>query len=189
MKDLDATFYAILEIWDDLPRLVGREFASLYPRLVDQLERIHAAAPEERETLVFELLDCLEPFPATWERVRAVRKDTETLRHNAEARGEIPFFDDEPTLYGPALRERWQPPKVIRYTDVTAPKRLPIGERGDITVGLVEAPVDDSVSTHALDLLFARQVEVHLIAVSPTLEITNSKIQKLDAVEVSSPFR
>ena len=180
MKDLDATFYAILEIWDELPRLIGSPYASLFPQLLAKLERIHAAAPEERETRVFELLDCLEPFPATWERIRAVRKNTERIRHNAEARGEVPLFDDEPSLYGRALRERWRPPKLVRHTDITAPRRLPVGERGVITVGLLEAPVGDSVSTQALELLFTRQVEVHLIAVSPALEVLNARVQKLE---------
>ncbi len=180
MNDLDATFYAILEIWEELPRLVGSRYASLHPQLLETLERIHGAAPEEREMRVFELLDCLEPFPATWERIRAVRKNTESVRHHAAARGEIPIFDDEPSLYGPALRERCHPPKLVRYTDVTVPRRLPVGERGVITVGLVETPAGDSASTQSLELLFGRQIEVHLIAVSSALEILNARVQELD---------
>ncbi len=180
MKDLDATFFAVLKIWDELPRLIGPEYASVHWQLLDKLRQIHDAEPDDRADRIFELLDSLEPFPETWEQLRAVRRETEKIRHDAEARGEVPVFDDEPVLYGPVLRERQRPPKLVRYTDVTAPRRLPVGERGVITVGLLPEPSGDSVATRAVELVFERRVEVHLIAVSPALEILETRVRTLD---------
>ena len=179
MNRFDATFYAVLEIWAELPRLLGRDYAALHHPLLKKLEAVYTSSLAERDLRVGEVFDLLEPFPAARRRLREVRRGTDRIRDQAHTRGETAVFDDQPRLYGPALRERLQPPRVVRYTDITAPRRLPAGERGVITVALVEEADDDSVLIEAVELLFDRRVDVHLIAITPSLEILNTKVQPL----------
>ncbi|MEM9191719.1 MAG: hypothetical protein AAGF12_21275 [Myxococcota bacterium] len=178
MNQKTRYFLAVLEIWDELPRLAGRGYAALHPRLLAALAAIDAAEGRLRDLRVLDLLDLLQPIPGVWDRIRASHAGPISYQIEALARSETTSsFDD--AIYGDPLRERLQPPRIRCRTDVAAPRRMWVGSREVVTVGLVERGVADRIATHGLELLFDREIEVHLFALSPGIEVLEGGVQQL----------
>ncbi len=179
--ETERTLQALLRIWHELPRLVGFELAGIYPKLRDVLRQIVDCHDSlERDWLVVDLLDILEPYPGAGRRIDEIRNLPSPVRHGAPTPppGEDPDPEWERDLC-PGIRHRIDPPVTTRYTDVTAPRRLPRNKRGAIAVGLTReaSPYDESALpvTLRLDL----DVDVHLIGISPGVQVIGERVKKL----------
>lgn len=172
--ETERTLEALLRIWHELPRLIGPDYGSVFPRLhalLGQLDACRDAA--ERDWLVDDLLVVLEPFHRANQRLRAVRALP------SQVRGTSPEQDPDPQWERdllPAVRHRLAPPEVVRYTDITAPQRLTLEKRGAVVVGLTRERRAASVAALPLTLRLQAAVEVHLVSLAPAgLEVLNEK--------------
>lgn len=183
--EIERTLQALLRIWHELPRLVGSELADVYPKLREVLLKIiHCDDSLERDWLVVDLLDTLEPYPVVGHRIDEVRNLPSRVRHSAvdPPPGDDPDPEWERDLC-PGIRHRLDPPLTTRYTDVTAPRRLPQGKRGAVAVGLTREASAYSENALPVTLRLDLDIDVHLLAVSPGVEVIGERVKKLGVEE------
>ena len=177
----EAVLQALSDLWDDLPRLVGPAWADLFPRveaLVDRLQR--AADTAERASLTADLVLLFREYPLARQRLREAIQEA-TRERGLGVRGEEVTtrraLNWAELLAG--LRGRINPPLVTRYTDITAPRRLTLGRRGVITVGLTRAPVPESEETRPLEVRLKQFLEVYLRSRHEDFEVLGEPVRRL----------
>ena len=165
---------ALEEIWPELPALAGAAWPWLEPRLRALVAEYKAASDDEgrarASARIQLLLEAQAPGAlAPLDEMVAARDD------NWLAKGIHALGLERLARRGAA------PPAgvpITRYTDITAPRRLALGQRGVITVGLTRAPAPDSRQVDELSLL-AGPVEVHLQAFPADFEILGTSVRSL----------
>src|SRR6266699_3190116 len=155
---------ALLDLWDDLPELFGPAWAEIYPQIDENIDRLTKAETLPQQThLVTELLLLFGRYPVATQRLRRSIQLSEqnlTRLYGRESIDNIPITELHDVVS--RLEEHVNPPLEIRYTDITAPIRLPLGQRGVITVGLRCAIVPESVVAQPLRVSPKSIVEVYL---------------------------
>lgn len=178
--DIERTLHALLRIWHELPRLVGLQWADIYPELCDVLRRL-AVCDDclERDWLMVGLRDILEPHSMVLRRIDEV----------CLSRG--PMRDDEPSPPHEAADPEWQrdlvpgilhridPPVTTRYTDVSSPRRLPLHQRGAIVVGLTLEASSYGGNSLPVTLRLDQLVEANLIEISPGVQVVGKRVKQL----------
>lgn len=181
---------ALADIWDEVPHLLGAQWAQLFPRVEALLTEIAASDDAgRRASRVADLVLLLRATPAR-QRLWEAMGDIEDAGRAAERyRGA-----DEPPTPGRAwdavlndLRARLSPPRVTRYTDITAPRRLAVGRRGVITVGLTRAPDPDSEAARPLEVQLKQFLDVYLQAQQEEFEIIGEPVRRLPVQSEDSP--
>lgn len=174
------TAQSLILIWRELPSLVGVRWPELWPRVEPLMRRIACESePRQRSLAVADLLLALAPFPAVLARVAEVREVLD-LPPGTRGKGLI-----QPTPL-PAWSEIaggldfcLEPPTVERYTDITAPERLPRGKRGAVTVCLTAEKVADCTVSDPLVVRLDQVLQVWLQAGSPHLRVFEPRFQEL----------
>jgi len=178
----ESVLQALLVLWDALPGLVGPAWIELYPEiavLVAQLQRTEAVG--ERASLVADLTLKFRPYPQARQRLREMAQEIGRERQAATRWSEkalefrTPRWPD--LLDG--LRQRMDPPRVTRYTDITAPHRLALGQRGVVTVGLTRAPAPESEQAQPLDVALKQFLEVYLQSQPQDFEVIGEPVKRL----------
>ncbi|MBN2117365.1 MAG: CHAT domain-containing protein [Anaerolineales bacterium] len=178
---------ALRQVWNELPALLGSEWAQLFPQLealLDHLEHVQSTA--EKEVLVAQLMLLLRNDPRARERLLAIVKNMQREAAHGDdgnARGagdnEIPLLQNEWTDALCSLQGLINAPLVTRYTDVTAPRQLAIGQRGVITMRLTRVPQTDSLDASPLEITPGLPVEVYLQARPQDFEVIGERLQQL----------
>jgi hypothetical protein len=98
----ESFFKALLDLWDELPGLVGQEaWAKLLPRLKALIFRFHATAdPNEQVSLLADVAVMFRNYPQARERLRAIVWETDRNQRTT-SRG----YEAEPVTSGPGLSE------------------------------------------------------------------------------------
>lgn len=156
---------ALLDLWDDLPALVGFEAWQTLCGQIDWLfEGLRTATSEEERALrAGEIALLFQGHPAA---LRRLRKALEQIRRERGA-GEAPLLEwpQEIDSLDGALHPRF----ATRYTHVLAPRRVQVGTWQAVTVRLTLGP--ESPASQPLAVEEARDVVVGLRPVSDGLEI------------------
>jgi len=177
----EAVLQALLTLWEELPALVGPGWADLFPeveRLLDRLQR--TTEPGERASLAADLVLLFREHPHARQRLREAIQEVARERA-APVRGGEPEARRGPGWSGllTGLRQRLNPPLVTRYTDVTAPRRLALGRRGVITVGLTRAPATESEEARPLEVQLKQFLEVYLRSQRQDFEVIGEPVRRL----------
>lgn len=187
--DIRWSVQSLLYIWPELPRLLGLRWAELFPRVQNHLDEIRGCRDDrERSWLGLELLDLLGPEERVHNRILAVRSwlaegGARSHPDYGAPSGILPTWDD---LAIAAVR-RLEPPATRRYTDITAPRQLPRGKLGAVTVGLTREPESGGDATRPLDFRLDRPVDVHLAAPPPFVEVAGERSKTLVLSEGADP--
>ena len=167
MREPEIILQALLNIWEELPSLLGTEWVNLYPELdaiQARLQMIDDSAEQAKASIA--LVHAFRKYATARKLLRQaieeVRRDwsDETRKGNNPSGLQLPTFIE---LFD-GFRNRLKPPIVVRYTDITVPRRLIKGRRGVITVGLTCAPIAFSEVAQSVHLGFKTKVEVRLQA-------------------------
>ena len=162
---------ALLAVWDELPLLLGSSWAEIYPRLEALIARLRTAEDlGERASLVADILTTLNVSAEARERfgqaLDEVAAATPSTRLGDEGGGKerIGF-----SAMIEAVQQLVNPTCVIRYTDITAPRRLLLGQRGVMVVGLTRGPEAESEEARPLRVQLRQFLEVYLRSKQGTL--------------------
>jgi len=165
---------ALLDLWDDLPSLVGFE---AWQTLCGQIERLFgelraAATDEERSIRASELALLFQGHPAAQ---RRLRRALHQIRHERGA-GDVPVLDWPEEIE--SLDRLLHPRTATRYTHVLAPRRVELGAWQAVTVRLTLGP--ETLASLPLAVKEARTVVVSLLPVSEGVEIEEPARGKLE---------
>lgn len=180
----EAVLWALLTLWEELPGLVGPGWTDLFPKVERLLDRLQQTAdPGERASLAADLVLLFREHPRARERLRKAIQEIARERA-APVRGGEPKAPRGPgwseLLAG--LSQRLNPPVVTRYTDITAPRRLALGRRGVITVGLTRAPAAESEEARPLEVKLKQFLEVYLRSQRQDFEVIGEPVRRLPIV-------
>lgn len=180
---------ALIEIWPELPRLVGSQWADIFPRVEDLLNRILRCEDRaQREWLVTDVFEILEPYASVGNRLGEICQFQETVRSGGTPnRGGGESQPQWERDLKPGIQQRLQPKKVTRYTDIAAPGRLSKGRRGSIVVGLNRALSEHSVGSCPLLVEIKRSVTVRLACLSDGVEVLGEHVRDLWLEENGDP--
>lgn len=184
----ETILQALLQLWDELPDLSGKDWHALFARLEKLRPQLYAAAnPDAQSTAAVELIRALAAFPQVSQRfhamLQAVSEERDTITRKgsgvpeAKAESRLPNWTD----LLKELRALVSPPYEIRYTDISAPQRLALGERGHIVVGLTPAPSADSLEAQPLRVRKKESLEVLLHANSADFEVIGGSVKTIEA--------
>lgn len=164
------------------------DWPALFARLEKLRPQLYAAAnPDAQSTAAVELIHALAAFPQVSQRFRTilqeVSEERETITRKgsgapeAKAESRLPNW----TYWLKELGARVSPPYEIRYTDISAPQRLALGERGNIVVGLTPAPSADSLEAQPLHVRKKESLDVLLHAKSADFDVIGGSVKKIEA--------
>lgn len=173
---------AVLDLWDELPSLVGPDWANLYPRIEAILDRLREASESDRALAVADLKVAFQPYPTVHELLRERTATYRDWNPNSYDQGDGTRGADETGWRGfeTEVEQRLDPTAVTRYTDVIAPRRLPLGHRRAVVVGLTRTPAaDGGAEAKPLVVRTSQLLEVHLHSPSPDLEILGEPVRRL----------
>ncbi|GIV91026.1 MAG: hypothetical protein KatS3mg055_3544 [Chloroflexus sp.] len=186
---LPASIQALLVLWPDLPRLTGANWPRRSWRLIDLLRAFEQAEGEEaRAAVSLKLLDILKDLPGGREALRRVYQGELRIRGSElvlPADGETAPTDkrpDEATLNA-HLQAILHPPTVTRYTDISAPSQVLVGERFPIIVDLTRDPVEGQQAT-AIQTQLNDVIRVVLTPCGP--ELLSEPVKMLQVTEGDS---
>jgi hypothetical protein len=188
MMSLPASIQALLVLWPDLPRITGVDWPRLFWRLLDLLRVFEQADDEEaRAAVSLDLIDILKNLPGGREALRRVYRAELRIRGSElvfPAEGERAPTDgpDEATLNA-HLQAILHPPTVTRYTDISAPSQVLVGERFPIVVGLTRDPVEGQQAT-AIQTQLNDVIQVVLTPCGP--ELLSEPVKMLQVTEGDS---
>ncbi len=179
----EVVLQVLIELWDEWPALVGPAWGDeVYPQVEVLAERLQQAAdPVERASLVADLVMLFHGYPAARQRLREAveaRAPTRTVLRGVE----LPVGDTRVPEWAKllaALRHRLRPPVVTCYTDITAPRRLAVGQRGVVTVGLTRSPSPESEEATPLEVRLQQFLEVYLRSRQGDFEILSPPVRRL----------
>jgi hypothetical protein len=159
---------ALLNIWDELPFLIGMEaWTDLFRQQIEPLLRKLQEARSEEEQLLAgaDVVSAFAGHPMARRRlVQAVDHIRTERSATGSPREALPW---ERLL---AIFESFIHPRTAtRYTDVLAPRRIQRGKRGTVAVHLTTGPEATSRASQALDVQMGRSVDISLRALSPGL--------------------
>jgi hypothetical protein len=165
---------ALLSVWDDLPEALGDDWLAFHAGIERLLLRLHQAqSTAEQSSAAAELILAVREFPEARRRMNAVVQDISRERGGAIRMGNEPILSlasrGKWTDWICRLFSRASPGRLERYADITAPKELPIGTRGTVTVRLTKSPSADSAVAKPMTVEAGQAVEVSLS--SPTGEV------------------
>lgn len=185
---------ALFTVWDELPDALGEDWPAFHARIEQLLLRLHHANDSaQRSSAASDLILAVREFPEARRRMHAVVQELASGRGGATRSGGAP----ESLL--PAARGNWTdwvarlfhraaPQPVERYADVTAPKQLPVGQRGTVTVRLTQLPNADSAIAQPMIVEPGQTVEITLIDPTGELEIEDETRElKIKADKDSEP--
>lgn len=184
--DTQWTLLAFLQLWPEMPRLLGASWLAAFPRYRDLLQRIGSCQDAgTRDWLVADLSDLLTEDDSVRERFFEVREIVGRDRERGQ--GDPPPVPPGWDALGTGIDQRLQPPTTTRYTDISAPRRLTRGSRGVIVARLTRRPEPGSVRTRELELRLDEPVEVHCHASPGAFEIPEPVAVLNIAPEADSP--
>lgn len=177
-----AVLQALSELWDQLPSLVGPAWVDLFPRIQALIGKLRTAQDDtKRSLLTADVIMLLRNYPLARDHLRAVVQGLSELE-----RGGLRSGNETKTLSPPRwedtiseLSGRLEPPLETRYTDITAPRRLALAERGAITVRLIRAPEPESRASQPLTFQLKQFVEIYLHAQPDEFEVIGEPVQRL----------
>lgn len=187
--DIRWSLHSLLHIWPELPQLLGPSWVNLYPRVRKYLGEIRACRDaRERSWLGLELIDVFAPEERAHRRLREV---TEWLANGGMRTG---TDSGAPSTYAPdwdelitASAKRLEPQRVRRYTDITAPRRLPRGKLGVVTVRLTRGREAGGEVIGPLSVRLDHPVEVHLMTLSEKIEVQSERFKVLFVGDTEDP--
>ncbi len=176
-----AVLQALLDLWDDLPALGGPAWTDLFAQVHRLLERLQRTTdPGERASVTADLVMLLREHPRARERLRSAMAEVHSDRGARMRSGEpAPTRQAGWSELLAGVRQRLAGPMVTRHTDITAPRRLALGRRGVVTVGLTRGPVADSDAARPLELRLKQFLEVWLRSQREHLEVIGEPVRRL----------
>lgn len=175
--ETQRTLQALLQIWQEFPRLVGLSWLELSGQLERKLREIILCEDAvDRDWLVVDLLDLIKPFPKAGERLEEVRTGLGMeagVRHGHQSPPTpVPGWAE----LGLGISQRLDPPQITRYTDIVVPGSLPLNRRGAVVVRLTCEPTSaGAVPPQLLELRLEQIMEIHLVALSLGVEVLGEK--------------
>lgn len=168
---------ALLDLWDELPFLVGMEaWTGLYQQIEPLLRKLQEAQSEDEQLLLS--ADLVTVFARHPMAQRRLRQAVEHIRTERSSNGSLHEAHPLERLLA-TLENLVHPWTATRYTDILAPRRVQRGKRANVTVALTTGPEATSRVSQALDVKEGRSIEVSLRALSPGLEIVSAPLQRL----------
>lgn len=169
--------HTLVDCWDDIPRLVGASWAQLFPQVAALAAALrHTSDPGRQASLTMQLALLFKDHPPVADRLR---KALETSPRRSHADRDQPSAIPDWSAALDGLGERLNSPLVIRYTDIWAPRHLPPGQRGAITVRLTCAPVAVSAAPQAVSARLAQTIEVYLHVHDGDFEVEGGPVRQL----------
>jgi hypothetical protein len=181
--DPQAVLQALSELWDQLPSLIGPTWVDLFPRVQALIRKLQTAQDDtERDLLTADIIMLLRAYPQARDQLYETVERLESERRSSGARSgnEMKIIsppDWEDTIN--KLSGHLEPPLETRYTDITAPRRLALGERGAITIRLTRASEPESRASQPLTLQLKQFVEIYLHAPPDEFEVIGEPVQRL----------
>jgi hypothetical protein len=168
----------LLEIWHELPELIGNDWPNFYIRIEDLFTLIQSTeSSEEKSSLITKLAISFRTYPKAASRLREkMNRLEEQTRGNGEQTN-IPRFGLSSLLE--KFQQMLTPPLITRYLDITMPHSLLVNRRGVITVGLTHQPTTESDNTGSLELITKQSLEIHLLSKQEDLEVISEQIKYL----------
>ena len=165
---------AVLEVWDELPSLLGLDvWNGLYRRIEPLLGPLRTAATDdERARCIQNLIQAFQDHPAAQRRLSTVFDQIRNDRSGPSAEP-LPEWPDQIATLDRLLHPR----TANRYTQVLAPRRAARASWQSITVRLTLGP--ESPGSLAFAVEEDKSVEVSLQAVSAGIEIAHPASAKL----------
>jgi hypothetical protein len=176
----EAVLQAVLDLWDDLPGLVGPAWPDVYARLVSLLQQMQRAKDaKDRSQLVNELILVFRPHREAGRQLR------EAMSRSDQERGRTPKSQGTAPTEGMkrweelvhSLNQRAPAPTVTRYTDIACPRRVWVKTpRVSVVVRLTARPSEYSTVLEKLAVREGVLVQVHVEA--PGFEVLNAPQQE-----------
>jgi hypothetical protein len=180
--DTESVLQALLNIWDDLPALLGTDWPDFSKRLQGILERLRSTEdPGARLSRATELVLSFREYPAAWRHMQEAIVEVSRVwgtpsRGSEEAMALVRkpgFF----ALVG-ALLQRRRPKDVTRHTDISCLRRVWVGEpRMVVTVRLKARSAAHSADDEKITLPVGKSVRVCVDA--PAFEVLNEREQSV----------
>lgn len=151
---------AVSDVWDELPALVGDDWTSIMPALVELLGRLERDGdPADETVLRFQVVQTLRPHPAALDRLLDRQEELDTRSADPGLDYGIRWFDNTAGAKSPPAGI------VTRYTDITCPRRVwVIYGRIAVTVGLTVDRSQFSAAVEELHLRESLPVQVRIAA-------------------------
>ncbi len=167
----------LLLAWDDLPELLGPEnWRAVYRQLEGLFSALQQAQTEgERASRTTDLLRPFQRHPAARDHLRQTIVDSQRERWGDGSPTQLPLWPELVNTFDQLLH----PTTVTRYTDITSPRSVPLGERRAVKVGLSLAPQCESRASERLQVRSTSTVEVALHPLTRGLEILDPSVHRL----------
>ncbi len=167
----------LLLVWDDLPELLGLEdWRDVYRQLEETFAALEQAQSDgERASRTTDLLRPFQRHPAARDHLRQAIVDSQRERWGDGSPAQLPLWPELVNTFDQVLH----PTTVTRYTDITSPCSVPLGEHRAVKVGLSLAPQCESRASERLDVRLTSAVETVLHPLTWGLEILGPRVHRL----------
>lgn len=169
---------ALLNIWDELPFLVGLEaWTGLYRQQIEPfLQKLQETQSEDERVLAgADLVLAFAGQPMARKRLAQAVEHIRTERSSNSSFREAPPWERLLAMFESLVHPR----TATRYTDILAPRRVQRGKRATVTVALTTGPEATSRASQALDVKTGRSIEISLRTLSSGLEIVSTPLRRL----------
>jgi len=155
---------AIVALWPELPRLVGKE----WPQFTERVQRLLVKFDEALDQSEFdEISDQL--FRLFFEYEQA---DAQLQAQLIKVSLESAFIPKSLNVAQSTIST------VTRYTDIELPAQVQVARRFPLIVGLTVAPSPDSADAQQFDAPLGAEIHC-MVTPGPALEVTNKRMQPL----------
>jgi len=186
--DYSKEMKAILEIWNELPRLIGHEWVKIYPQIQERIIALSSAQDADAQNrLMVEICELLLTYKELREHVEK-KLDTGASRGGFRSL-DIDDTDDAKPVAARGDRTAWQAITSLMYRigkivetrspEIRASKQLEPEDEGQISVYLKYKPDKKSGDTAAIAVDAPGELCVSLDARSEGIVITGSRAQRL----------
>ena len=177
----ETILQALLNLWNELPHLFGRNWVELHPQLetvTAHLRATHTSA--EQAILATRIIHIFREYPDAAAKLREAIQLGDTNRNTTRGGG-LEGIDQIPEMPALVRALEWcvNPPSETRYTEITAPRLLALGERGAITVRLARAPEPESPASQPVTLLLKQFVEIYLHTQPDEFDVIGEPVRRL----------
>lgn len=168
MQNVERIAAVLADHWDELPAYFGDGWISVLPQIADLSHQLRSAGSADHQALLAMRLALLfrgHPVAAP-----LLSVSTESQRSSTS----LPV---SPTAGGlAALRDRIAATAASRYTEIFAPERMRVGERGVLTVRLTRTELAASVAPAHLPAGDRFEVRLH----APSFVVEGNPVRALD---------
>jgi hypothetical protein len=174
---------ALESIWDRLPRILGPKWIDLYARvqqLVNQLENADTA--EDQADVAVQLVLVLTEDPQLARYFRSALRQAREAGDPTRQPADVPPSRRLPSWgsLASALLHLVNGAPIARFADITAPKRLRVGDRGVITVGLTRGPSAESDDSRPLEVRTRQFLEAYLQSQPEDFRVISAPVQRIE---------